>query len=264
MDTPPDTPTERPEGMTRAEVMATLGISKSTLLRREKAGEITVIGEDEKGRVLYDREEVEAQVGATNEVNRVVMSASEFMSGATSMLAQAQSHLESMHTNLTGPQQKIVDTLMETIRQLQSEVDKLRKKNFKMLEVYENSLTLQHERELARRKAEQESEQSQRNWEFMTGLLKDTAPILLEQVFGNRGLQPVMELLARITPDQLEAMSSLGFVTPEQAAQVREFQQRLPKEKLLAAQKETLDFFKGQEGGESPEEGDKSPEEGAS
>jgi predicted site-specific integrase-resolvase len=243
----PTDPGELPPGYSKAQVMTKLGISRNTLQRKVREGELTEVGRDEKGRAYYDPEEVDALIEAKGGGSTVVMSATEFMGSANTAVLQNQRHIESLMQSVTGPGQKLLELLAAANSDLAEENRILRKKNMQMMEAYENILNQENERQILIMRERAAERRQEKAWDMMGKVFKDNVPVLMEQLGSIKSAGPVMEILGRIIPDQLEALEMANFITPEQKELILKVQKKMSPERFKALQAETTAKLKPEE-----------------
>lgn len=123
------------------------------------------------------------------------------------MLAQAQQHIQVLTKQISEPTDKMLKLLLQENENLRKRINTLEDKHLTMLEAYEHSVSLEHERALQRETEQRKAERIDRNlaqfWEWV--------PKFGSMVIGRRKVQSVID---ELDDEKIQFLIQMEMIDP--------------------------------------------------
>lgn len=216
-----------------------------SMLARTLLGRAREDGRFSRGNVVYivyaycEHQQLDRKYLDTGEPGVLGRTEGPTVAGLTSQMMR---HYEANMRGSTGSFLEIIAHLRAVLAQREKRISELEEKHAKVLDLYERMTSMEHERQLATRRAALE----ERRFEYFGEKVNLLAPVVLSRLAGGAGggapifkEEAVRQLAGSIDPSQFDAL--MRVLRPEQAAVLYEiylaYGKRDVEQKAAAAEK---------------------------
>lgn len=171
------------------------GIGKATLIRMAQGKQVEAVMVDGVWRFNPDDLAAAAEQSEEDAARQRVHK----------LLEQAQAHIQVLTRQMTEPVDRMMKLLLQENAALRERINTLEQRHLDMLDAYEKSVSLEHERALEReletRKAKRIDESLEQFWNYV--------PRFGSQLIGRRKVQSVID---ELTDEQLEILVQMEII----------------------------------------------------
>jgi hypothetical protein len=211
---------------TRTMAARMLGVAIVTIDRMQARGEL-IAERDEKGVWRFDPDIIHEISSA--KVQNDALGAAAIIEASQGLVSQAQEHNEALMKHATGSGHTMLELFGKQLQAAYDEIDKLRAKNFAMLEAHERIMSQQHERDLQSKVLEHDQSRKDQAWQLLMQITPGLLVKLMENIGKGKEVKTIVDAIVELPEEYIAVFESTGILKPEQMEAIKGLRKAHPK-----------------------------------